>query len=101
MSNSIEIPFGDKKLVAATLQPNLNGFGEPGEIEVFVEDDAGHFQQMICVIRQNFFTKIGDTIEYLLDDSSVQLNVWEDGYAEEPTTNLYVDMIDDEEDDNE
>lgn len=93
MSNRLEIPIGDKKIVARIFEPEI----EPNELEVFIEDQNGHYLQLVCIVRQNFYTQIDDQIECLMDDSRVQCLIWEDGDDEDFTQKLYVNLVDEKE----
>lgn len=93
MSNRLEIPIGNKKIVARIFEPEI----DPNELEVFIEDQNGHYLQTICVIRQDFSTGIGDQIERFMNDSRVQCLVWEDGDDEDYTQKLYVNLFDEKE----
>lgn len=93
MSNRLEISIGNKNIVARISEPEI----EPDELEVFIEDQNGRYLQTICIVRQNFFTRIDDQIECLMDDSNVQCLVWEDGNDEDYTQKLYVNLFDEKE----
>lgn len=93
MSNRLEIPIGDKKIVARIFEPEI----EPNELEVFIEDQNGHYLQLVCIVRQNFYTQIDDQIECFMDDSRVQCLIWEDGDDEDFTQKLYVNLVDEKE----
>lgn len=93
MSNRLEIPIGDKKIVARIFEPEI----EPNELEVFIEDQNGRYLQTICVIRQDFFTRIDDQIECFMNDSRVQCLVWEEDNDEDYTQKLYVNLVDEKE----
>lgn len=94
MSDRLEIPIGDKKLVAK-IYPSDGRY--PDELSVVIEDSTGRLQQIICVIRQDFFTKVGYANKYFLKNSSVQLLVWEDINDEDYTSQLNIDLVDEKE----
>lgn len=76
----LAIPLGDFKIIATASE---GGSGFPPEISVFIEDEDGCISQDLCVVRPHIELETSD--RYLVDDSKVDVLVWNDPCAESYT----------------
>ena len=89
----IEIPIGDKKLVAFIndWQDNM-----PKEIFISLEDNSGRCIQDICMVREHYHFN-EKTHEFVRDDSMIDCKVWGDSWSEDYTDEFVIGVYEEDE----
>ena len=93
MENKIEIPIGDKKLVAY-----INDWedGLPKEIFISIEDKNNRVIQDICMVREHYHYS-PKSEDFEIDSSLVDCRVWADSDSEDYTDEFCIDVYEEEE----
>lgn len=93
MENKIEIPIGNKKLVAF-----INDWEDemPKEIFISLIDNNGVFIQDICMVREHYhYNK--NTEDFEIDSNFIDCKVWADSYNEDYTHEFTIGVWEEEE----
>lgn len=93
MKNKIEVPIGNKKIVAY-----VNDWQDdmPKEIYISLVDNNGIITQDICMVREHYhYNK--NSGEFEIDDSLVDCKVWADSDNEDYTDEFCIGVYEEEE----
>lgn len=92
MKKQIEVPVGNKKIVAYVQDWDD---GLPKEIYISLVDDEGILLQDICMIREHFsYNSKND--EFEIDDNLIDCKIWADSDNEDYTDEFIIGVYEDE-----
>jgi hypothetical protein len=92
MKKQIEVPVGNKKIVAYVQDWDD---GLPKEIYISLVDDEGILLQDICMVREHFsYNSKND--EFEIDDDLIDCKIWADSDNEDYTDEFIIGVYEDE-----
>lgn len=93
MEKKIEVPIGDKKIVAF-----INDWHDslPKEIYISLVDSDGVVVQDICMVREHYHCN-HNSCEFEIDDSLIDCMVWADSDSEDYTDEFTISVYDGDE----
>lgn len=92
MKKQIEVPVGNKKIVAYVQDWDD---GLPKEIYISLVDDEGILLQDICMVREHFsYNSKND--EFEIDDNLIDCKIWADSDNEDYTDEFIIGVYEEE-----
>lgn len=92
MKKQIEVPVGNKKIVAYVQDWDD---GLPKEIYISLVDDEGILLQDVCMVREHFsYNSKND--EFEIDDNLIDCKIWADSDNEDYTDEFIIGVYEDE-----